>query len=170
MFLGWPLHAIGDATSPMHVIASPAWGHRPFEDAQQDLWNAIRLDQEQGSIVGVDQRARQIEQARRILIDAFRWRRLVLQWRSGTGRSRDVPVRDIVTRVAQETYSYCLGTQASKGWPFHPLASNLYLADEDAAISIYLRQSDAVELVRPLIEKGIAAKIAFLASAAEVLP
>jgi hypothetical protein len=30
--LAWPLHAIGDACEPQHVVGSTAWGHRPYED------------------------------------------------------------------------------------------------------------------------------------------
>lgn len=170
-FLGWPLHAIGDAVSPMHIIASPAWGHRPFEDAQQEIWLGLRLtDPSLGNVAGRE-RLDQILQARRILIDAFRWREFILDWRSNhPGHSRDVPVRDLVTRVAEETYTYCLSTQGTDFWPFHPLASNIYLVDEGEAIEIYAEHPKALELGRPLVEKAMAAKIAFLASAAEVLP
>jgi len=31
--LHWPLHAIGDASCPMHALGTTGQGHRPFEDA-----------------------------------------------------------------------------------------------------------------------------------------
>lgn len=31
--LSWPLHALGDATEPHHIVASTGLGHRPYEDA-----------------------------------------------------------------------------------------------------------------------------------------
>ena len=43
-YLGYPLHAIGDATVPMHVAGTPAWGHRPFEDAAERIWHQLRLE------------------------------------------------------------------------------------------------------------------------------
>ena len=39
--LGWPLHAIGDAIVPMHVVGTSAWGHRPFEDSQDLIWDSV---------------------------------------------------------------------------------------------------------------------------------
>ncbi|HVU03390.1 MAG TPA: hypothetical protein VHE30_16635 [Polyangiaceae bacterium] len=29
--LAWPLHAIGDACEPHHIVGTTAWGHRPYE-------------------------------------------------------------------------------------------------------------------------------------------
>jgi hypothetical protein len=63
--LGWPLHAIGDATVPMHVVGASGWGHRPFEDAIEDAWPRLvyltdRSDQARES------NALQIQQARSV--------------------------------------------------------------------------------------------------------
>ena len=41
--MAWPLHAIGDATVPMHVAATSSWGHRPFEDGQEEIWSKLRM-------------------------------------------------------------------------------------------------------------------------------
>src|SRR5687768_2262778 len=30
--LAWPLHALGDAAAPHHLVGTTGWGHRPFED------------------------------------------------------------------------------------------------------------------------------------------
>jgi hypothetical protein len=169
--LGWPLHAIGDATAPMHVIASPAWGHRPFEDAQEELWPAIRNMSALYADPEPSQITPQLLQARSIYLKAFEWRQFILNWRAAhPGHDKDVPIRDLVTAVAENTYQYSVNKMATDFWPFHPFASMEYLASEGSAVSIYTGRPDAVELVRPLIENGVAAKIAFLVSAAEVLP
>src|SRR5262249_15587382 len=42
--LGFPLHAIGDATVPMHAAGTPAWGHRPYEDGMDQIWSKLRLE------------------------------------------------------------------------------------------------------------------------------
>ncbi|MBC8165195.1 MAG: hypothetical protein H7Y20_04890, partial [Bryobacteraceae bacterium] len=128
-FLGWPLHAIGDATVPQHVAATSAWGHRPFEDAQEILWSSIRL--QDGTT------AEQKAQARAALIRAFEWRRLILAWRAldPVNRANDVPVRHLVTVLAQNTANFAAAQPA--GWPFHPSASTDYLFDRYAAIRIY---------------------------------
>lgn len=31
-WLGWPLHALGDAAEPHHVVGTTSWGHRPYEE------------------------------------------------------------------------------------------------------------------------------------------
>lgn len=35
-WLGHPLHALGDVAMPQHLTSTTSWGHRPFEDAQND--------------------------------------------------------------------------------------------------------------------------------------
>jgi hypothetical protein len=164
--LGWPLHALGDAVSPMHTIGSPGWGHRPFEDSVETIWREIRFNPLYPTPAHL---AEQHAQARRIFAEAFRWRRFVLDWRRrhGGGAPPDVPVRDLVTALARETHDYSNQKMVSDVWPYNPVASAVYIVDEPAAALFYDR-SDAAALVRPLIENGVAAKIALLTSAAEV--
>jgi hypothetical protein len=35
--LGYPLHAFEDATFPHHIACTTSWGHRPMEDAANDM-------------------------------------------------------------------------------------------------------------------------------------
>lgn len=157
-FLGWPLHALGDASSPLHVIASTGYGHRPFEDAQERLWPRISDD------LGADLKP--------LLQRAFEWRRFVLAWRArgGPERAKDLPLRDMVTALAQQTYDYSRQQQPGSGWPFNDTLSSLYLVDENLATDGYANRADAVTLVQPLVRNCVGAKMAFLASAMEVLP
>lgn len=156
-WLGWPLHALGDASSPMHVIGSTSYGHRPFEDAQERLWPRISED------LGADLRP--------LLARAFFWRRFVLDWRArAAGRRRDVPVRDMVTALAQQTLDYSRQQQTATGnWPFQDHLSALYFfaGAKNETTTVYADRPGAVALVRPLMLNGVGAKMTFLASAME---
>jgi hypothetical protein len=168
-FLGWPLHAIGDATSPMHVIATTGWGHRPYEESVARLWDQIRRlpsDPASSSDLGV-----QGEHVRNVLLRAFHWRSFILKWRKqNKGHDKDVPVRDLVTAVAQNTFDLSMKQKGpGASWPFLPGTSFLYLTAKDKAIEIYEKSPRAAFMIRPLIEDGAGAKIAFLTFATEVL-
>ncbi len=151
-FLGWPLHAIGDAIVPMHVAATSAWGHRPFEDAYDNLWSEMPL------------------RLSRIFLKAFEWREFILNWRtSHPGHETDVPVRNLVTALADKTMAYSMAQQILLHWPFDRTVSTQYVVAKEVAIAFYEDRPDAMRLGRPLIEDGIAATIALLISTAEVL-
>ena len=163
--LAWPLHALGDATVPMHVTATSAWGHRPFEDAQERLWPQI--SKADVPLVGQEQ------WVRATLMKAFEWWHFITQWRKvHTGHDTDTPVREMVTELAKRTLSYSMTAYEETGhiWPFNPAASTLYIIDEGAAISLYTGQPNTSDLVRPLFEDGIGATLALLVSASEILP
>jgi hypothetical protein len=159
-FLGWPLHALGDATVPMHVAGTPAWGHRPFEDAQEQLWPAL-VGRDSGN--SLNQRRVEV-----VLAAAFKWRKFILDWRAAhPGQSLDIPVRDLVTEVAKKTAA---NSPVNDTWPFNAGASTAYLVTKDAATAVYANRPDAVTRYQPMLQEGIAATVAFLMSAAEVLP
>jgi hypothetical protein len=163
--LSWPLHAIGDATVPMHVVGTSGWGHRPFEDAMEDSWPRLLFLSDSPSEANESRRL-QTEQAIRILAKAFHWRQFILDWRaSHAGQQKNVPVRDLVTALAQETFDYANSQQPS-GWPYDPNASLLYLVEPGLSQNIY-QTNAAIEKARPLIENGAAATLAFLMSAME---
>jgi len=161
--LGWPLHAFGDAIVPMHVAGTFGWGHRPYEDAF-----ANHLD----SLLNVDDREAARTQARAIAMRAVAWRRIILDWRTRhPERGNDIPVRDLITQLAERTWRKVDGP-ARFVWPFNPAMSSAYAIPgptREAAILYYEKTgSDAVN--GDLLEEGIAAELAFLVSAAEVVP
>ena len=166
--LAWPLHALGDATVPMHVTATSGWGHRPFEDATEIRWKELVYNT---SSANAHERADQFQQARNILRAAFAWRQQVLAWRQAVpGRGNDVPVRELVTGLAQYTLNYVNANRNPiSQWPFIPWASTTYLLNKTWANDIY-SNADGVSRSRPLVEQGIAASLAFLVSAAESIP
>jgi hypothetical protein len=165
-FLGWPLHALGDATVPMHVAGTTAWGHRPFENAQENNWRFI------ARMLGLGNGTAVLHPEHpKLLARAVRWRQQILNWRS-KGHGLDVPVRDLVTDLAGNTFKYSMEKQTQlTDWPFDDAASTLFFtsAFKDAAVSKYENYPHGVELVMPMIEDGVAAKAAFLISAMEVV-
>ena len=162
-FLAWPLHAIGDATVPQHVAASSAWGHRPFEDAQERIWPKLALH--------VDPAGLQSKMVMDVLTKAFEWRKKVIAFRAlhAADQPKGIPVRDIITSLAQNTAQYSMAQMPAKGWPYNAAASTTYLADEDFATRIYADRPDAADLYRPVLVDGLGATLMFLTSAAEVL-
>ena len=149
----------------MHVTATSAWGHRPFEDAQERLWAKIR--QMNAPLVEQERLLRDV------LLRGFEWWKFVRNWRaSHPGHDRDTPVREMTTELAKRTYDYSMTTyqQTGQRWPFDRGASTLYLADQDAAINQYKNFSNSAELARPLFVDGMGATLALLVSASEVLP
>jgi hypothetical protein len=163
-FLGWPLHALGDATVPHHVVATFGLGHRPFEDAVSNLMDELRFRGD---------RANASEQASRILLKALRWRRFILDWRRVHPEAqRDIPVRDLVTALAERTLAAVSGPGASS-WPFESHMSSLYALSgppRSFSISYYEEVPAVLDRNRDLLEEGVAAEIAFLTSAMEAVP
>ena len=163
--LGLPLHAIGDATVPMHVTATSAWGHRPFEDAQERLWTRIRQLEAPP--------AEQERLLRDVLLRGFEWWKFVRNWRvANPSRATDTPVRQMTTELAKRTYDYSMLTyqQTGQRWPFNRGLSTLYLTNQDDAINQYKNFANAADLARPLFVDGMGASLALLVSASEILP
>jgi len=103
--MGWPLHAIGDASVPMHVTGTSGWGHRPYEDAVTTDWR-IHVFQEcragdpcDPTLPSPDAdflKLNQLKQAHRVLQRGFRWLTYL----------RSHPdIRDFITQIAKDTLS-----------------------------------------------------------------
>ena len=114
-----------------------------------------------------------MQQAERIVARAFDYRNFILNWRQAHGPTSDIPVRDLVTTVADWSHSYVYDrftSVLSTPWPFIDPASVLYVADKASATWMYTSFPGNDEFTRPLLEEGVAAIIAFLTSAAERTP
>ena len=166
-WLAWPLHALGDAAAPHHVIGAPGWGHRPMEIAVNRAWNAIRFVPTGRALTPADILT-QRTQARRIFTLALRWRKLIRDWRAADSvpRAQNLPIRDMVTELARDTYAHAMGTMATEVWPFEPIGSAANFLDE-SQLSGHDR-ANLPALARPLLENSVAAKLAFLTFATEV--
>lgn len=156
-FLAWPLHALGDATVPMHVTGTGAHGHRPYEDAVSRIHREMTLD---GS-VGVE-----IERIRGVIAPrVIAWRRWIADWRRTHPEHRtDVPIREMVTRLAAITW----GVAQREPSVFNDALSTYYLAGlKSQSTTIYLSKR---RVMQRLHDEGTAATIAFLLSLPEIRP
>jgi hypothetical protein len=155
-FLGYALHAIGDATVPMHVVGAFGWGHRPYEDAVTMLHASLLVGQrrtEPGRLNNI------------LLPRAEAYYKIISDWRAANpGQQTDVPVRALVTAVAQKTWSIAKTDPTL----FNDGLSVLYLTPGlDTATQIYTAKSATMQL---LVDEAVAASIAFLTATGEVLP
>ncbi len=162
--LGWPLHAFGDAIVPMHVTGTFGWGHRPYEDAFESCLTEY-LPADDPQLV----RTRAVSVLRRALV----WRRRILDWRAlHPERGADVPIRDLITRLAETTRER-IESPTMLAWPLNPVMSGYYLVPgptQALALAYYEHAPGAAAVNRDLLEEGIAAEVAFLVSAMEVVP
>lgn len=162
--LAFPLHAFGDAIVPMHVTGTFGYGHRPYEDAFENVLTTY---------FNKDDRGVTARQALAIAKRAVAWRRFIQEWRAEhPERGKDVPVREMVTRLARWTFEQVEGP-AMFNWPFHPAQSSLYLIPgptRELSILFYENAPGSEEANRNLLEEGMAAEVAFLISAMEVVP
>ena len=195
-WLSWPLHALGDATVPMHVNGTSSWGHRPYEDAVDwsERWNVMRFlactPETLGSCAqacfidpadpskkcpehtdAVDNSRQQFEQARRILQHAFRWTQFISSWRTRLGRPNDVPVRDLVTSLALDTFNLTNQSGADNVWPWCDDCSMDWLIYKDNHQGMDFYETDAsLAKARDLVERSVGATAAFLIATGEVIP
>jgi hypothetical protein len=159
--LGEPLHALGDASVPHHAAGTSGWGHEPFEGAMQDVYDEV-LGNRNGNVLIAHQ---VLEKA---LGRAVAWRNFILSWRAAhPGMSKEVPVRDMITALATNTFNKAMVNQALM---FDPNVSLQFkFADEGDAKSHYTTSTMKPMLLDLLVD-GIAAELAFMISTTEVMP
>ncbi len=172
-YVGYALHAIGDAAAPHHVGGSPGWGHRPYEDAMEERWLNVRwvrkpdlsdLDVSEATVLTTDiapgsQRfILQKQYALEILQRALEYRQVILQWRIDHPNGTSIPLRDLITMEAKAANDYVNQKQAAVEWPFNDWASIQYnVADEKVeAIKHYTSNPDNETLARPLFREAVA--------------
>jgi hypothetical protein len=153
--IGWPLHALGDASVPMHAVGASGYGHRPYEDS---------VDMVYDSLVGSGSVAASAPVIGEVVKRAFKWRKFIQKWRADHATT-EVPVRDLITAVADVARSKA----SAQPTVFKPLQSVIYIADQDAAIAAYDNATMAA-IQRDLLLEGIAAEVAFLMAVTEVTP
>ena len=153
--IGWPLHALGDASVPMHAVGASGYGHRPYEDSVEMVYD---------NLVGSATVAASVVTVGEVVKRAFKWRKFIQSWRAAHGTT-EVPVRDLITAVAAEARTKATAQPAV----FQALQSVIYIADQDAAISAYDNATMAA-IQRDLLIEGIAAEMAFLMAVTEVAP
>lgn len=153
--LGWPLHALGDATVPMHAVGASGYGHRPYEDS---------VDAGFDGLTGAGSTLASVKTVVEVIKRAHAWRQFIQSWRSAHA-STEVPVRDLIEAVAAKTRT----TSNATASVFKAVGSLAYLVDKDAAIALY-ENTPMAAIQRNLLLEGIAAELAFLIAMTEVAP
>lgn len=188
--LGWPLHAIGDATVPMHVAATTGYGHDSYEQWVEDHVHDLLLSGFCSTGCSKAWRTEQQQkQAYRVLMQAYRWHSYL----------QTHGIRDFITALGEQTLSKA-GASPS-GWPWCDLCSAaMYLQDAgilqaistpanwvETETSISLLPSGTltpdnivknplgyyesqITNIRSLVEDAMGAKIAFMTWAASKIP
>lgn len=155
-FLGYALHAIADATVPMHVAGAFGWGHRPYEDAVSAIADLL---------LAGDRRSEPIRLNTIILPRVEAYYKIITDWRAANpGQASDVPIRAIVTAAAQTTWAIAKTDPTL----FDDALSVGYLADGlDVTTAAYTLKRG---VMRQFVDEAVAASIAFLIATGEVLP
>ena len=159
--LGWSLHALGDATVPMHVVGTTGFGHRPYEEAFDNRWEQLVI----ADLGKPGATAMSARQAREIVNRALVWREFILQWRAGNGGTTDVPVRDLVTLLASQTRA----DAANVAGMYNPGASLEWQFGSEANANAQYSSAALVAFQRDKALEAVAVSLAFLISATEVV-
>jgi hypothetical protein len=159
--LGWSLHALGDATVPMHVVGATGFGHRPYEESFDNRWEQLVI----ADIGKPGTTAMSVRQAREIVNRALVWREFILQWRAGNGGTTDVPVRDLVTLLATQTRTDAAGVAGL----YNPSASLEWQFGSEAAANAQYGSPALVAFQRDKALEAVAVSLAFLISATEAV-
>jgi hypothetical protein len=168
-FLGWPLHAIGDATVPHHVVGTTGYGHVPYEDyVDAHIAELLYRTTESNTTL-----RNQYSQAHRVLQIAFRWREYLKT--HGT--------QDFITDLAIETLAVSGGDDRDK-WPWCEMCTLFYYANKtqvdelielswglppipsDVVFDPAGYYADYESQIRVNVERAMGAKIAYLVHAA----
>ncbi len=154
-FLGYALHAIADASVPMHVTGAFGWGHRPYEDAVTML---------HPTLLAGDRRTEPARLNSILLPRAEAYYKIIADWRAAhPAQANAVPVRALVSAIAQKTWSIVNGNPSV----FNDELSLVYLTpDIDVATVLYTAQS---AVMQQLLDEAAAASIAFLVATGEVI-
>ena len=101
--LARPLHALGDVTVPMHVVGTSSFGHVPFETAVGELFPELLHQDGTSAYLSDERRSEQLAQARRILVDGFRWWQWIREFRQENPEWGPMPMRPFITEIGYET-------------------------------------------------------------------
>jgi hypothetical protein len=152
---GWPLHALGDATSPMHTLGTTGHGHRPYEDVVDAKWDEL---------VGTTNLAASLGTIDTVLIRGLQWRKTIQAWRTANALPQDIPIRDLVTLIADQTR-----VKSNAPGIFQSPASLEYQFGSEADAKAAYDTPSIAAVQRDTVIDAIALKLAVLVSLGEVL-
>jgi hypothetical protein len=154
--LGWPLHAIGDATVPAMGYGASGWGKRPYEQSVENNWDVL---------VGSGNRGSSLATIAKVLLRAYFWRVIIQVWRTQNGKGTDIPLRDLVTGVSEITRVKAGGVPAV----FKPIESLQWALGQQSQAEAAFETPDIQGLQHDLTVDGIGVSLAFLMSVSEVV-
>jgi len=165
-WLGWPLHILGDASAPHHAVGTNSYGHQPFEEAVEQIWEATLVQPTNDTLGLRHLTPADPEQVERIIEQGFFW------WLQVRGHTvADFPIQAFVTAVAQTTYDLT----AKAGWPWSEAATvenfvptlTKDVTDRIPSINDAGRghYTDQENNIRPLLEMSVGSMIALLIEA-----
>lgn len=128
--IGWPLHAIGDATVPMHVVATPGFGHAPYESwvsANDDHLVGYKCADWSSVCPAAQLEQDQLSQAHRVLEIAYRWRQYL----------RTHGLRSFIVALAGDTLD-SVGREDEDAWAFCDMCSSFYALNEGGVSAVTL--------------------------------
>ena len=154
--LGWPLHAIGDATVPAMGYGASGWGKRPYEQSVENNWDVL---------VGSGNRNSSLGTVVKVLLRAYFWRALIEAWRTQNGKGTDIPLRDLVTGLSELTRIKSAAVPAV----FKPIESLQWAIGQRSQAEAAFETAEIQALQHELSVDGIGVSLAFLMSASEVV-
>jgi len=158
--LAWPLHAIGDACEPHHVVGSSAWGHRPYEEYIDHQPQLFLPPSDLGTPADPVTSAAGKAQLTRALVGGYRWWK---QFHSGED------IAGLVHQLAVETRA---SVSATGDWPYQDDDSTIWEfsnadGEKDLGQDVFPQHlGDA----QALLENAISAAIAVLTEASSRIP
>jgi len=179
-YLMYPLHALGDAAEPHHAAGTTSWGHRPYEDAVDNLLDTELLEApsscallKDGYYLGVIASPK-LAQANRIMQAAYGyWQTYGSQFSKGKA-----PIQQMVQALAISTFA----TAEANSQVYNDGSSQDYYFNFNGnyqQLSVYAYMDvpsgeypnaispDPRPTEQALLEQSVAMTIAFLIGAAE---
>gem|GEM_PF-1312134 len=153
--LGYPLHAFADATFPHHIANTTAHGHRPMEDAINNVREiSLQFTTSNDLFKGDNLCHRPVE----LILEGYTWWQRYHLGRPGS----HVDVEDAVESLASAARDWV--DDHSRVWS--DTASDTYLIDKERSIESYTVDSYSgltlSEFAEPLAVHAVGASIAFL--------
>ncbi len=155
--LGWPLHALGDATVPMMSLGASGLGKRPYEQSIENNWDVL---------VGSGNRGQSLATITQVITRALYWRVIIQIWRMQNGTGTDIPIRDLVTGLSAQA----LTKAAAVPTVFKSIESVKWQIGEKGQAEAAFETAAIQTLQADLVIDGIAASLAVMMAATDSLP
>jgi hypothetical protein len=165
--LSFELHALGDAAEPHHAAGTTAWGHRPYEDEVDNLLDTLLLPPPPTCNPNGSSLATQ-EDVNVTVTDAQEQRILTVgygfysKYIAGFATVGQAPIHPLIQDLAQQTYQFAHVIQSDSAY-IDTSSTSFFLGGSQAGSTG--DYGNAADQMRPLLELGTGAIMAFLTGA-----